>query len=140
MIPLLIASALTLLPVQDDASMLGPIGRQGLPARGCAAFLWQSGSRHTLVAMAIADPAILRVAIGGRNADLVRRSGSGGGALGFADVTEFAGEGVTATLDMTIATRPDLTGGAAVPQAVLRIERAGGDTVVVPVAGLIGCS
>ena len=45
-----------------------------------------------------------------------------------------------AVLDMAVETRADLTGGAVVPAATLRVERPGRDAVVVPVAGLIGCA
>jgi hypothetical protein len=33
-----------------------------------------------------------------------------------------------------------LKDGAAVPEATLRIDRTGQDSVVVPVAGLVGCA
>jgi hypothetical protein len=41
---------------------------------------------------------------------------------------------------MTIVTRRELSKGAHVRDALLRVERRGGDVLVVPVAGLIGCA
>ncbi len=118
---------------------LGAIGKQALPAKGCAAYLWSAGAENALVAMAVADPAQLRLAIDGKTADYARMSQSGGGGFGFAGITEYRGGDVTATLDMAIAPRAGLSNGAAVPEGTLRIDRPGKDGVVVPVAGLIGC-
>ena len=137
LLPLLLqaapAPAITGLP-------LGAIGKQALPAKGCAAFLWSAGTENALVAMAVADPAQLRLAIDGKIADYARTSQTGGGGFGFAAVSEYRGGDVTATLDMAVVPRAGLSNGAAVPEGTLRIERPGKDSVVVPVAGLIGCS
>lgn len=119
---------------------VGAIPKQQLPAVGCAAFLWSSGERRTLVAMAVADPAQIRLSIDGNVADYARTAQSGAGGYGFAAVTRYALGDVTATLDMAIATRADLTQGATVPDATLRIDRPGHDTIIMPVAGLIGCT
>lgn len=134
----MIALALLLQPL--PGLPLGSIPKQQLPARGCAAYLFSVGTTRTLVAMASADPAQLRIAIDGTTTDYARASQSGGGGYGLAASTEYRGGDVTATLDMTVATRTDLTNGAAVPEGTLRIERPGKDSVILPVAGLIGCA
>ena len=54
--------------------------------------------------------------------------------------TSYAGGDVTATLEMTIVTDSNLTQGARISDAVLRVARPGGDMIVVPVAGLVGCA
>jgi hypothetical protein len=131
--------ALTLALLLTDPSMLGPIGRQALPARGCAAYLWDTAPKRTLVAMATADPAQLRLQLDGRMVDVARGGQQGQAGFGFAGVTEYRGVDITAVLDMAVQTRPDLTGGAVVPAATLRIERPGRDVLIAPVAGLIGC-
>jgi hypothetical protein len=147
MIPLLFALALqaaTPSPLIDGLP-IAAIGKQALPAKGCAAYLWTVGGvTRQLVAMANANPAQLRIAIDGTPKDYARTTQSapgqsGPGGFGFAGVTEYRGGDVTATLDMTITTRGDMTQGASVMPATLRIERAGQDTVVVPIGGLIGC-
>lgn len=127
-------------PATPDGLPLGAIGKQALPARGCAAFLWTRGPDHRLVAMALADPAQLRLALDGPAADFARSASSGANGYGFAGSTEYRRGDATATLAMTIAPRDDLAGGASVPDAILTIDRAGRDTVVVPVAGMIGCA
>lgn len=117
----------------------GVLPRQNLPPKGCAAYLWSVADRN-LVAMASVDPAGLRVSIDGRIVDVARAGERGTGDYGFAGVTDYAGSGVTATLDMTIVRKADLAAGAAVPTGTLTIARAGRDSVVMPVAGLIGCA
>jgi hypothetical protein len=122
-----------------DGLPVGGIGKQALPARGCAAYLWNVAGTRQLVAMAGADPAQLRIAIDGATKDYARTSQSGAGGFGFAAITEYRGGDVTATLDMTITTRGDIAQGATVIPASLRIDRPGHDTIVLPVGGLIGC-
>lgn len=115
--------------------------KQAMPAKGCAAYLFAKGEAPVFVAMASADPAQLRVSIGGTVTDVARTGQNGnGGGYGFAGVTEYAGSGVTAVLDMKVETRADLKDGAAVRDATLRIDRAGQDSVVMAVAGIIGCA
>lgn len=124
----------------SDTMPLGALGRQALPAKGCAVFLWAPVADRPMVAMASADPAMIRLSIDGKVVDLARRSEQGAGGYGFAAITDYASATLTVTLDMTIAPRADLSNGAMVPRATLRLDRQGQDTVIVPVAGLIGCS
>jgi len=123
-----------------DGLPLGELPKQVLPATGCAAYLWSDGTTHALVAMASADPAQIRLSLGGTITDYPRVAQHGLGGLGFAGTTTYRSGDVTATLEMTIATQADLTQGAAVPSGVLTLARTGHDTVVLPVGGLIGCA
>ena len=134
------ASAQTAPPASIDGLPIGAIPTQALPATGCAAFLWTASGRRALVALASADPAQLRVSIGGTLTDLPRTEQHGPGGFGFAGVTHYQAGDVTAILTMSIVTRGDLKDGASVPEATLRIDRTGQDSVVVPVAGLVGCA
>lgn len=139
----LVSSALLLAfqaaPAQTAPPVLDALGRQALPRQGCAAYLWSVADRR-LVAMATADPAGLKLSIAGSAADHPRESQSGVGGFGFAETTVYRRGEVAATLEMTIATRADLADGATVPNATLTIARTGADTLVLPVAGLIGCA
>lgn len=135
---LALAAAQAASPLPPGAVLLGPIGQQALPAEGCAAYLWNPTDRQ-MVAMGVAAPAKLRLAIDGKEQDYAKSTQAGLGAYGFGDTTVYRGGDVTATLDMTVVTRADITNGATVPEATITIERPGRDTVVVPVAGLIGC-
>ena len=125
-----------------DGLPLGALPQQALPAKGCAAYLFTTGETRVLAAMVTAEPATLRVALDGAIADYPRIDGADGRAatLGFTPEARFAGGGVTATLDMRVEQRATLGQGAAVPSATLRIDRAGRDTIVVPMAGLVGCA
>ena len=127
-------------PASIDGLPLGAIPRQTLPEHGCAAFLWSVGTTRALVAMANADPAMLRLSIDGTITDLARDTQQGAAGFGFAETTAYRAGTTTATLVMTVAVRSDLKEGAAVPQATLRLDREGKDSLVLPVAGLIGCT
>lgn len=126
-------------PPSIDGLPIGGLPRQSLPARGCAAYLFTTGETRTLAAMATADPATLRLSLDGRTIDLPRAEGSGKAMLGLTAQTSFRSATVSATLDMTMEQRQGLSAGAAVPQATLRLDRPGGDSLVIPMAGLIGC-
>jgi hypothetical protein len=141
----IVLAALALLAAADpprsiDGLPVGGLPRQALPARGCAAYLFTTGPTRALVAMATADPAQIRIALDGRIADFARAAQVGDGGFGFARTTTYAAADTALTLDLTIATRADLRDGAVVPEATIRIERAGRDGIVLPVAGMIGCA
>ena len=121
------------------ASPLSAIGQQKLPARGCAAYLWTLDVNRQMVAMASADPAQIRLAIDGKVLDFARATQSDPIGFGFGGITQYRRDDVTATLDLAISTRADITAGATVTAATLRIDRPSRDTVVVPVGGFIGC-
>ena len=125
--------------LQAAVPSLGALPPQSLPGKGCAAYLWSVADRR-FVAMASADPAFLRVQLDGAALDMPRAGESGAGDYGFASRTDYVAGDVTATLDMTVARRPDLAAGAAVPGGTLTVAHAGRDSLVVPLAGLIGCS
>ncbi len=120
-------------------SPLGAIGTQKLPTKGCAAYLWSMDVGRQLVAMATADPGQIRLSIDGKTTDYAMATQSPAIGFGFGGVTQYRGGDVTATLDMAVAVRADISAGATVTSATLRIDRPGRDTVVMPVGGLIGC-
>lgn len=127
-------------PASIDGLPLGAIPRQTLPDHGCAAFLWSVGTTRALIAMASAEPGRLRLSIDGAITDLPRETQQGAAGFGFAETTAYRAGTTSATLVMSVKTRGDLKEGAAVPEATLRLDRDGKDSVVVPVAGMIGCN
>ena len=133
--PFLLLQALA---AADAAPTLAAIGRQELPAAGCAAFLWSPLDRR-LVAMATAEPASLRLSPGGKLVDLARGEGGGANQFGLPATATYRAGDLVATLEMTVTTRADLTDGGLVPQATLRLDQPGRDTLIMPVAGVIGC-
>lgn len=135
----MIALALLLAAPAVDGTALGVLARQSLPANGCAAYLFTADGTRRFVAMAGAEAATLRLVLDGATVDVARGAQSGAGGFGFAASTEYRGAGVVAHLDLTTEQRADLTAGAAIPQAMLRLDREGRDGVAVPLVGLIGC-
>jgi hypothetical protein len=123
-----------------DGLPFGELPQQELPASGCAAYLWSKGTTHALVAMASADPAQLRLSLGGRIADFPRAARQGAAGFGFDRKTTYQEGEVTVILDMTIQAQSDLTQGAEVSAGTLTLDRQGKDTVILPVGGLIGCA
>ncbi len=117
--------------------ILGAIGRQDLPREGCAAYLWTVSEPRQLVAMA--EPGLLRLSLDGRPLDLARTAAEGSAGLGLAAVTRYAAGEVSATLELVVQEQPNMTKGALAPAATLTIARAGGDAMVTPVAGMVGC-
>ena len=79
-------------------------------------------------------------AIGGTVVDLERTAQTGTAGFGFSQTNEYGGGSTTAALTMRIETQETLSQGAVVPEATLRLDRAGQDTIVMPVSGLIGCA
>ena len=135
----MIALALLLATPAVEGTPLGVLARQSLPASGCAAYLFTADGTRRFVAMAAAEAGTLRLVLDGATVDVVRGVQSGAGGFGFAASTEYRGAGVVAHLDLTTEQRADLTAGAAIPQATLRLDREGRDGVAVPLVGLVGC-
>lgn len=123
-----------------DGTPLGVLAPQALPAKGCAAYLFTGDGSKRFVAMASADAGTLRLVLDGATIDAARSGQTGAGGYGFAASTEYRGDALTATLELISAPRSDLTNGAVVPEATLRIDREGKDGVAVPLVGIIGCA
>ena len=123
-----------------DGTPLGVLASQALPAKGCAAYLFTADGTRRFVAMASAEAGTLRLVLDGATVDAARAAQTGASGYGFAASTEYHAAGLAATLALTTAPRADLTGGAAVPEATLRIDRDGKDGVVAPLVGIIGCA
>lgn len=137
---MLVATAQAAPPVPLEGLPLAELPKQELPPKGCAAFLWTTSGTRTLVAMATADPAQLRLSLGGTITDLARASQQGDAGFGFANSADYGSDDVTATLDMTVVARGDIKDGAQVSGGTLRLDRKGQDGVVLPIVGLIGCT
>jgi len=127
-------------PASIDGLPIGGLAQQSLPARGCAAYLFSAGATRTLAAMVTAEPGSIRLALDGVVADYPRVGGSGSPDMGFAPVSEYRLGEVSATLEMAVTHRADLTDGALVSSATLRIDRGAKDGIVLPLGGLIGCA
>ncbi|WP_066808884.1 hypothetical protein [Sphingomonas asaccharolytica] len=123
-----------------DGLPISALPPQRLPAKGCAAFLWTRTPSMALVAMATTDPASLRLTIDGKVTDLPISAQNGIGGLGYSQITEYRGKGTTATLQIVVKTDASMPKSGSISDATLRIDRAGRASVVIPVAGAIGCA
>jgi hypothetical protein len=123
-----------------DGLPISALPPQQLPAKGCAAFLWTRTPSMALVAMATTDPASLRLTIDGKVADLPISAQNGIGGLGYSQVIEYRGKGTTATLQIVVKTDASTPKSGSISDATLRLDRAGRSSVVIPVAGAIGCA
>ncbi len=129
----------TPLPASIDGLPIGELPKQELAPGACAAFLWAQTPSHALIAMLSANPALIRYAPGGVVTDLARTSAEGDARYGLMPQSSYAGGDTTVSADLTIVERADIQNGAAITSGTLSIGKAGGDTVVVPIVGLIGC-
>jgi hypothetical protein len=123
-----------------DGLPISALPPQRLPANGCAAFLWTRTPSMALVAMATTDPASLRLTIDGKVTDLPISAQNGMGGLGYSQITEYRGKGTTAILQVNVKTDVSAPKSGSIAGATLRIDRAGEASVVIPVAGAIGCA
>jgi hypothetical protein len=81
----------------------------------------------------------LRVSLDGKTVDLARTTAQGAAGRGLAAMSRYQAGDVMASLELSTVERPDLRDGALAPEAMLTVERAGKDAIVMPVAGMIGC-
>lgn len=123
-----------------DGLPISALPPQRLPAKGCAAFLWTRTPSMALVAMASTDPASLRLTIDAKVTDLPISAQNGIGGLGYSQITEYRARGTTATLQIVVKTDAGTPKSGSISDATLRIDRAGQASVVIPVAGAIGCA
>lgn len=123
-----------------DGLPISALPPQRLPAKGCAAFLWTRTPSMALVAMATTEPASLRLTIDGNVTDLPISAQNGIGGLGYSQITEYKGRGATATLQINVKTDASAPKSGSIADATLRIDRAGQPSVMIPVAGAIGCA
>lgn len=135
-VPLLVAASV---PASIDGLPIGALPPQALPASGCAAYLFTTGATRAFAAMVSTAPGALTLAPNGAPTALAQTAASGSTGRGFPANATFASGGVSATLALTVIDRADITDGAAVPDATLTLDRAGQDSVVVPLAGLVAC-
>lgn len=126
-------------PRADPSIPLGELPPQKLGEGQCALFLWSRSEPPRRVFMALNTPALARVRIGGRTVDLPRTSFEGDAAFGHYPEQTFAGEDVTLSMQVEIEARGALVGGAVAPTGTLTFDDRSGQSVVLPVAGLVAC-
>lgn len=118
---------------------LGEARAVQLQSGQCALALWTLDAPATRLAIAVSQPAALRVNIDGRTLDLARSDYQGDPVFGHYPRQSWAGDGIVVTLRTGFSTREGMVGGAVTQDATLSYRGAGGEEVVIPVAGLVAC-
>lgn len=126
-------------PAIEDGLPLRALATQPLPAQGCAMFLWTVAPGRKLVSMARTDNGAIRIALAGGEVDLARQAQSGPSLAGFSERSRFADAATTIDWALRIEQRADVLDGAVVSEGTLSYTPAVGDSVAVPVTGIIGC-
>lgn len=123
----------------DDGIPLDALPRQALAPGQCALFIWKAGNEARLVLMARTDPQVARISLKGQPLDLARTDAPAAlaGAT-FADA-HYANGGVKVALAVTLEQRATLQGGAVVTGGTMQLDLPGGESYVMPVAGLLAC-
>lgn len=129
---------------EDAPAPTGTLPLEALPtqtlSRGqCALFLWARTTPPRRVFMALQDPTVARIRMGGRTIDLPRVAAEGEAAYGHYPLQSYAGEGLTLTVTIQMDARSGLVGGAVVPAGSLEFKGKDGWETVIPVAGMVGC-
>lgn len=123
--------------VAASALPLDELPPQRLAKGSCAMVLWDRQSRRR-IAMVTAAPPLLTVVSDARIVGLPGTPEDAAGAvMGFAPRTSFRSAGMTIRLDLQIMASEG--GGAVVRDGTLTLSPNIGDTIVAPVAGLVGC-
>lgn len=120
------------------ALTLAELPPQTLAPGQCAMFLWDRGRRQRIAMWTAAGPLTLALTDGPAMLAPEPGSGSGTPVLGLLPEARFSGVAASAALDVSIT--PDTTGkSATISEGVLTLTEPGGEALVIPVAGLIGC-
>lgn len=113
---------------------------QVMAKNSCAMFLWDRASKRRVVMMvAVPEPAVVRVASGGKVMALAQIAAEGDKVLGFAPRSRFGDGRFEVAIDVEITANDGVVGGGVVRDGTLTVTQADGVAVVAPVAGLIGC-
>lgn len=112
---------------------------QRLGSGQCGLFLWARTPRPMLVLMGLDNPALARVSLGGEVVDVPRASFDGESVYGHYAVETFASDRLRLNVVVDFDEREGLLGGALVPSGTIEIVDAAGQTVVVPVGGMVAC-
>ncbi len=107
---------------------LGELPQQKLVPGQCVIFLWTRSEPPRRIAMADETARTLRIVYAGKPLDLAAT-----GPFSYANAQ------VDIRLDLDIQERDGMTDGAIINQGALRLDRAGKDSLVVPVGGIRAC-
>jgi hypothetical protein len=123
----------------------GPIGPlaelppQTLGPGQCALFLWERAPSARRLAMLSAAPPFARVMTADGPRDLAQTEGAGEPRFGLTPEAAYADATLRLRVDLRFEDAQGLVGGALARDGALAVEGPDGETVVIPVAGILGC-
>jgi len=118
---------------------LGVLPPQGPPRAGCALYLYSAGRGRLLLLAADSSTGTARIMLDGVVTLLPFIAFDGIPQSGFSRHISYGTERAQVALDLDLAGRTDMRGGAAIESGSLRLDRAGADSLALPVRGLIAC-
>ena len=127
--------------IDEDAfaSLIGALRPQRLLNGECGLFLWERSEQRELIFFGQGRQAEGKMQVAGQEVTLERVSAEGDAVFGQYPVQTYRRSDLSAHLTLEFESRPNMSGGAAVPRGSLRFEQTGGWNLVVPVAGLVAC-
>lgn len=118
---------------------LGEVQTQPLSSGQCAMALWARRMPPSRILVAMDKPAVARIALDGKQIELVRVGQSGEPLYGQFPEQRFSGGGVSLGVSFATDDTRDISGGAVLSSVVIEYVDAKGWTSVIPARGLIGC-
>lgn len=137
-LPAAAAQAPSAVASAESIPALQELPPQRLVKGQCALVAWRLADRRRIF-MALAEPAVGRLQIGGATRDLPRQAQDGPVAYGHAARQTFADGGLSVTLDVEFDSERRLLGGALIRQGTLELKAASGWSTLTPVGGLVAC-
>jgi hypothetical protein len=132
-------------PAAPQAAPPGPIGPlaelppQTLAPGQCALFLWERAPSARRLAMLSAAPPFARVMTATGQRDLSQIAAAGEPRFGLTPEASYGDGALTLSVDLRFEEAQGLVGGALARDGALSVAIAGGETLVIPVAGILGC-
>lgn len=126
-------------PAAAPARGLGVLPPQGAPRAGCALYLYTGRPGPALVLAADSSTGVARILLDGVVTALPFAGFEGIPRTGFSPRMRYASDTAAVDLDLDMEDRRDMTGGAAIERGSLRLDRTGGDSIALPVKGIIAC-
>lgn len=127
-------------PIGDGAVALGEVKPRRLRTEQCSLILWTRQEPQMRVLIAVDQPAEAEARIGGRDRTFKRTGQSGALLRGHAESQTWrASDGSTLTAEIRFDLVPGDDTGAVIRDASLSFTDRAGETLIMPVVGLLVC-
>ncbi len=124
---------------QDLADRIGTLPPQSLSPGACGLFLWIRQVQARFIFFSHGFEGAARMQLDGETVDLTRVSASGVAFSGIYSDQQFTAGAYRIALQVEIEEREEVIAGAVIRRGLIRVQDGVGQSVVMPVGGLIGC-